>query len=94
MYKECEALCFLSLSEGFGIPILEAAIRSKKIIANKMPIFEEIAPPESLLIDIQNFESALDQMNAYLKNKCFPNKKDIEKNGPGRIQQVCFQKFY
>ncbi|MDA9746861.1 glycosyltransferase family 4 protein [Prochlorococcus sp. AH-736-M13] len=79
LYKECEALCFLSLSEGFGIPILEAAIRGKKIIANKMPIFEEIAPPESLLIDIKNFESALDQMNEYLNNKSFPNKKDIEK---------------
>ena len=80
LYKECSALCFLSLSEGFGIPILEAAIRGKKIIANKIPIFEEISPPESLLIDTNNFEKALYEINKYLNNKRFPNKKYIEKN--------------
>ena len=80
LYEECVALCFLSLSEGFGIPILEAAIRGKKIIANKIPIFEEIAPPESLLIDTKNLERNLDDINEYLNNKCFPNKKFIEKN--------------
>ena len=45
-----------------------------------IPIFEEIAPPESLLIDTQNLERILDDMNEYLNNKCFPNKKYIEKN--------------
>ena len=80
LYEECIALCFLSLSEGFGIPILEAALRGKKIIANKIPIFKEIAPPESLLIDTQDFQKTLYEINAYLNSKCFPNKKFIEKN--------------
>ena len=80
LYKECVALCFLSLSEGFGIPILEAALRGKKIIANKIPIFKEIAPPESLLIDTQDFQKNLYEINAYLNSKFFPSKKYVEKN--------------
>ena len=79
LYKNCAALCFLSLSEGFGIPILEAAIRGKKIIANKIPIFEEIAPQESLLLDMQNFETNLYEIDTYLSNKSFPKKENIEK---------------
>ncbi len=80
LYNNCEALCFLSLSEGFGIPILEAAIRGKKIIANKIQIFKEVAPSQSLLIDPNDFENMLEDINKYLKNDILPDKKHIKKN--------------
>ena len=79
LYNNCEALCFLSLSEGFGIPILEAAIRGKKIIANKIQIFKEVAPSQSLLIDPNDFENILEDINKYLNNDIFPVKQDIKK---------------
>lgn len=79
LYNHCEALCFLSLSEGFGIPILEAAIREKKIIANNIQIFKEVAPSQSLLIDPSNFENMLEDINKFLNNDIFPDKKNIKK---------------
>ncbi len=79
LYNHCEALCFLSLSEGFGIPLLEAAIRGKKIIANKIQIFKEVAPSQALLIDPNDFENIIEDINKYLNKDIFPDKKLIKK---------------
>ena len=51
LYKNMEALFFLSRYEGFGLPVLEAAKFNKKIISSKLSSIPEIAPPSALLLD-------------------------------------------
>lgn len=42
LYKECHAVIFPSLSEGFGYPMLEASNIGKPIIASDIPTFREL----------------------------------------------------
>ena len=53
LYQSCAALILLSFDEGFGIPIIEAASRSKKVILSDIKIFKEIAPSHSLVLDLK-----------------------------------------
>lgn len=48
------ALVFPSRFEGFGIPVLEAAAFSKKIITSRLEVFEEIGVPDEFRIDFSD----------------------------------------
>jgi glycosyltransferase involved in cell wall biosynthesis len=50
-YKNCKAFLFLSLREGFGIPILEALSCGAKIIASNRTSIPEVAGNCAILID-------------------------------------------
>lgn len=41
-YKHAQALIHPSLSEGFGLPIIEAAYFNLPIIASNIPVFQEL----------------------------------------------------
>lgn len=58
MYENCEALVFPSLSEGFGIPPLEALFHKKAVIAAKTSSLPEILGDEAFWFD-PNSEDAL-----------------------------------
>ena len=50
-YSRCRAVICPSRAEGFGLPLIEAAIKGKKIIANDIPIFREVANDYSLQVE-------------------------------------------
>jgi len=49
-----ESLFFLSKYEGFGLPIIESAKHNKKIITTSLGACGEIAPLNSLQLDIES----------------------------------------
>lgn len=51
------SLLFPSQFEGFGIPVLEAAAFSKKIITSRLDVFTEIGVPDEFRIDFANPEA-------------------------------------
>jgi glycosyltransferase involved in cell wall biosynthesis len=63
-YSNCKAFLFLSLQEGFGIPILEALVCDAKIIASDRTSIPEIAGNYALLIEPDNE----DQLATAIKN--------------------------
>ena len=69
LYRNCISLILLSLEEGFGIPIIEAASRSKKVIASDIEIFREIAPKSSLLLDLKKEKQNLKLLHDYLQQE-------------------------
>ena len=77
--KNCISLILLSLEEGFGIPIIEAASRSKKVIANDIEIFREIAPRSSLLLDLKKEKQNLKLLHDYLKQEIHVDSQSIFK---------------
>jgi len=43
LYKQCDAVIFASLEEGYGLAVVEAARYNKPVILRDIPIFREIA---------------------------------------------------
>lgn len=66
MYENCEALIFPSLSEGFGIPPLEALFFKKPVIAAKTSSLPEILESSATWFEPTNEDSLFD---ALLKSK-------------------------
>jgi glycosyltransferase involved in cell wall biosynthesis len=64
--RKAKALVFISLFEGFGIPLLEAAAAKIPIISSKNSAMEEIAGDAALLVNprsIKEITSALKKMD-------------------------------
>jgi glycosyltransferase involved in cell wall biosynthesis len=54
LYKNCYAFVFPSLSEGFGLPVIEAMLMGKPVFLSKLTCLPEIGGPEAFYWD--NFE--------------------------------------
>ena len=66
-YASTDAVIIASLDEGFGLPIIEAAQHGCRIIANDIPVFREVAPPECFFLRLDNFDAATLQFRDWLK---------------------------
>lgn len=54
LMSNCKLFLFLSLSEGFGIPLLEAFAYGVPVLASKIPAVSEIAASAANLVDPEN----------------------------------------
>jgi glycosyltransferase involved in cell wall biosynthesis len=81
LYKNCEALLFVSKTEGLGLPILEAVGAGKKVICSDIKVFREISEEAFYFADPNNIQSISDALNNALisednwinKNKLYPS---------------------
>jgi len=55
-----QGVVFLSLYEGFGIPVLEAIAESKPVLVSKGTICQEIAGPMGIAVDRRKLEEIVD----------------------------------
>jgi hypothetical protein len=80
LYKNMDALFFLSKYEGFGLPIIEAAKYNKKIIVSNSSSCGEIAPKSALKINLKDeIAKKSFEINDYLsKNEIIDNKNYLE----------------
>lgn len=67
-YKKTDAVIVASLNEGFGLPVIEAAQRGCRVIANDIPIFREVAPKNCFFINLTSPELAKKQLQDWLGN--------------------------
>jgi glycosyltransferase involved in cell wall biosynthesis len=51
LYDHCEALVFPSLSEGFGLALVEVVARGKNVICSDIKIFREIMQDGAIYFD-------------------------------------------
>ena len=59
----------LSFDEGFGIPIIEAASRSKKVVLSNIEVFKEIAPKNSLILNLRKQNQHLKLLHDYINKE-------------------------
>jgi glycosyltransferase involved in cell wall biosynthesis len=62
LIRSAECLVFPSQCEGFGIPVIEAAMLDRKVITSRLDVFEEIGVPPAYRIefaDLDAFDRAL-----------------------------------
>ncbi len=79
LYRKCVSLVLLSLDEGFGIPVIEAASRSKKIILSNIAVFREISPPNTLMLDLDKKMEHIELVHDYLNKQIKFDSKTILK---------------
>lgn len=51
LMRHAKALLFPSFIEGLGVPLLEAAALGVPCIASDIPVFREVAPPDTVFLD-------------------------------------------
>ncbi len=81
-----EALCYCSLFEGFGLPILEAMYTETPVITSNVTSMPEVAGDAALIVDPFSYESIMDAMKRIVVEEKLKSQL-IEK---GKIQR---QKF-
>jgi glycosyltransferase involved in cell wall biosynthesis len=67
LYRCASAFVYPSKIEGFGIPLIEAAYASLPILVNDVPIFNELAPPNSLSVKVEETELFASQLKVLLE---------------------------
>ena len=67
LYKNAQALVQPSLSEGFGLPIIEAEFFNCPVVASTIAVFDEILPKNTLRFDphsINSIKEALEKVTS------------------------------
>lgn len=83
LYLRCEGLIFPSLSEGFGLPILEAFDHGAMVACSNIEVFKELYGSMPFYFDPLNIESIAKSMekisllDATNKKKIVKNEKEI-----------------
>lgn len=71
-YSCSDAVIISSKNEGFGLPIIEAAFRNKRIIANDIPIFREVGPKGTYFINFTNDDTSYRGLSHFLTKPSSP----------------------
>ncbi|MEE9437908.1 MAG: glycosyltransferase family 1 protein [Saprospiraceae bacterium] len=85
-----EALTYVSLFEGFGIPILEGMSSGIPVITSNISSMPEVAGDAALLVDPKNPKSIADAMYKVVNDKNL--RADLIKKGEKRIGNFSWQK--
>lgn len=85
-YKNCLALIHPSLSEGFGLTLVEAAFFNKPIIASNIDVFKELWKNEYIAFDPKNIDDIKSKIEYFIKRKPKFNYKKI-------LKKLSFQKM-
>lgn len=65
LYSHCDAVINPSFSEGFGLPLVEAAYFHKPVIASEIPVFRELLGSSMFSFDPYSSESILHTMETF-----------------------------
>ena len=76
-YKNCKAFFLLSLSEGFGIPLIEAGVQGSKLIANDIAPLREIGPSNTLFIKCKSIIADVKKIKSYLRSNSYSDPENI-----------------
>lgn len=67
LFKHCEAFCFPSLAEGFGLPVIEAMQLGTPVILSKATSLPEVGGPNAVYFDGMDTESVAQAADALIK---------------------------
>ncbi len=68
-YKNAQALVHPSLSEGFGLPVIEANYFGLPVIASDIPVFKEILGNNYISFNPQDIKDIQNKVELFLKEK-------------------------
>lgn len=72
-YKNCDMMCFASIYEGFGMPIIEAQAIGRPVITSNFGAMKEVAEDSALLVDPFCVEEIKNGILELIENKKLRN---------------------
>ncbi|WP_248446465.1 glycosyltransferase [Sinorhizobium meliloti] len=69
LLSACEAFIFPSFSEGFGIPIIEAALFGAPIICSDIPVFREVTNGLASFFNPSSADELVERINVFLRGR-------------------------
>ena len=78
-YRRCDILCFPSLYEGFGMPIIEAQATGRPVITSNFGAMKEVAGEGALLVDPESINEINDALNRVVNDENL--RKQLIRNG-------------
>ncbi|MEM7175327.1 MAG: glycosyltransferase [Chlamydiota bacterium] len=79
LYKQAAGVLFLSLDEGFGLPLLEAAEYGTAILCSNIRVFREIAGEYATYIDLTDPVGVANQIEMWWNRYCSHDLPDTKK---------------
>ncbi|MDN5536197.1 MULTISPECIES: glycosyltransferase family 1 protein [Comamonas] len=67
LYDACSGVLVASRGEGFGLPLIEAALHNKPLLARDLSVFREIALPDVTFFSGENAASLAASISAWLQ---------------------------
>ncbi|MBI4778935.1 glycosyltransferase family 4 protein [Candidatus Falkowbacteria bacterium] len=90
VYSAAEVFVFPSLSEGFGLPAIEAMASGTPVITSNITSLPEVAGEAAILIDPLNVEEMAETINKVLSDENLKN--DLIKNGLVQAKKFTWEK--
>lgn len=91
LYRAAEAYVFPTLSEGFGIPALEAMASKLPVACSDIPVLREVCGDNALYFDPYSEKDIAEKINLILSDKKLRN--DLVKEGLERARQFSWRKM-
>ena len=91
LYKLAEAFIFPSLSEGFGLPGLEAMASKCPVICSDIPIFKEIYGEAAIYFNPKSSTDLASKVNLVTSNKRL--RGELIKKGIGQVRKYSWDKL-
>jgi glycosyltransferase involved in cell wall biosynthesis len=68
-YRNTSALFFPSRIEGFGLPVLEAAVFGTPVVATDIPVLREVGGSDSLYFEMDNADEAAEHLKTAIDSR-------------------------
>lgn len=91
LYQEAEAYLFPSLSEGFGLPGLEAMAVGLPVLASNIPVFKEVYQKAAQFFDPLDSEDIAQKIKDLLTNQIL--QKNLTRAGFELVKQFSWEKM-
>ena len=88
-YRIAEVFAFCSLSEGFGIPLVEAMASGVPIVTSNVGAMAEIVGESAVLVDPESVESIAEGLSRVLDSE--PLRRQLSARGHERVQQFAWE---
>jgi len=89
-YRTASALFFPSRIEGFGLPVLEAAVFGTPVVATDIPVLREVGGPDSLYFEMDNIEAAAAHLRTAIESK--PTAETMSSKGKEYSRRFTWEK--
>lgn len=91
MYGQAEAYVFPSLSEGFGLPPLEAMSAGLPVLCSDIPVLREVCADAALFFDPHDPASLIEQMEKLYSQKGL--REELIAKGKKRTKQFSWKRM-
>jgi glycosyltransferase involved in cell wall biosynthesis len=90
LYQGADAFAYPSLSEGFGLPVLEAMLRGVPVVASTTPAVAETAGDAALLVDPSDADAIGDALRRVLTEPALAD--DLRARGRARASAFSWER--